>query len=416
MQTSPEIVITGLGVVSPLGIGVDAVWQSLLSNRSGVGVRPGLESSQASWRLAAAVPDFDGKAYIPRKSLKVMCREIQMGYAAAAMAIASGGVSPGQIPPERVATVFGGEAFYADPADLIPVFQQCVALGNTESAWGQVAPREIEPLWMLKYLPNMVASHVSILLDARGPSNTIVLGDNSSLPALIEGVELLRRGWVDMVIVGATGSQMVPTATVYRQRTRLASETHCPAAAVRPFDTAATGTVFGEGAAAFVIETVDHALARGVRPMAKILAQDRAFAPSPDQLPARLAASIRQALHLAELQPGDIGHVNANGTGVREEDRGEAQGLASVLPDCPVFAPKSYFGVLGPASGAVELACSLLALQQALLPATLNHETPAPDCPVTVATRNQELHNPYAVITNQTPQGQIATLVVQGLR
>jgi 3-oxoacyl-[acyl-carrier-protein] synthase II len=416
MQTSPEIVITGLGVVSPLGIGADAVWQSLLGNRSGVTVRPGLESIQMPWRLAAAVPDFDGKAYIPRKSLKVMCREIQMGYAAAAMAIASGGVSPGQIPPERVATVFGGEAFYANPADLIPVFQQCVALGNTESAWGQVAPREIEPLWMLKYLPNMVASHVSILLDARGPSNTIVLGDNSSLPAVIEGVELLRRGWVDMVIVGATGSQMVPTATVYRQRTRLASDADSPAAAVRPFDTAATGTVFGEGAAAFVIETADHALARGARPLAKILAQDRAFAPSPDQLPARLAASIRHTLQTAGLQPGDIGHVNANGTGVREEDRWEAQGLASVLPDCPVFAPKSYFGVLGPASGAVELACSLLALQQAQLPATLNHETPAPDCPVSVATRNQDLTNPFAIVTNQTPQGQIATLVVQGLR
>jgi len=415
MQTTPEIVITGLGIVSPLGVGTDLVWQSLVHNRSGVAVRPGWESSQAPWRLAAPVPDFDGKTHIPRKSLKVMCREIQMGYAAAVMAIASGGVTPGQYSPERVATLFGGEAFYADPADLVPVFRQCVSLGNTESAWGQVAPREIEPLWMLKYLPNMVASHVSILLDARGPSNTIVLGDNSSLPAVIEGVELLRRGWVDMVIVGATGSQMIPTATVYRQRTRLANDTGSAAAAVRPFDTAATGTVFGEGAAAFVIETAGHAAARGARPLARILAGDRAFAPHPDQLPTRLAASIRHSLNGAGLQPSEIGHVNANGTGVPAEDRREAQGLASILPDCPIFAPKSYFGVLGPATGAVELACSLLALQNRQLPATLNHLSPAADCPVTVITRNQALTNPFALITNQTPQGQIATLLIQGL-
>lgn len=414
MQTTPEIVITGMGVVSPLGIGAEAVWQSLIGNRSGVAFRPGMESSDAPWRLAASVPDFDGKAYIPRKSLKVMCREIQMGYAAASMAIAGGGVTIGQVAPERIATVFGGEAFYADPADLIPVFQKCMALGNTESAWGQVAPREIEPLWMLKYLPNMVASHISILLDARGPSNTIVLGDNSSLPALLEGVELLRRGWVDMVIVGATGSQMVPTATVYRQRTRLACGNAAPAEAVRPFDRAATGTVFGEGAAAFVLETATHADSRGARPMAKILAGDRAFAPHPDQLAARLAVSVEQVLRSAGLQAGEIGHINANGTGVPAEDRWEAQGLARVLPTCPVFAPKSYFGVLGPASGAVELACSLLALEQRQLPATLNHQQPASDCPLAVNVRNLALSSPYALLTNQTPQGQIATLVVQG--
>jgi 3-oxoacyl-[acyl-carrier-protein] synthase II len=416
MQTTPEIVITGMGIVSPLGIGVEAVWQSLIGNCSGVGFRPGMDTNDAPWRLAASVPDFDGKAYIPRKSLKVMCREIQMGYAAAAMAIAAGGVVAGQVAPERIATVFGGEAFYADPADLIPVFQQCVALGNTESAWGQVAPREIEPLWMLKYLPNMVASHISILLDARGPSNTIVLGDNSSLPALLEGVELLRRGWVDMVIVGATGSQMVPTATVYRQRTRLASGQARPAEAVRPFDREATGTVFGEGAAAFVLETATHAQARGARPWAKILAGDRAFAPHLDQLPTRLAVSIQHVLRSAGLQPDEIGHINANGTGVPAEDRLEAQGLARVLPTCPVFAPKSYFGVLGPASGAVELACSLLALEHRELPATLNHQQAAADCPVLVHSQNLPLSSPFALITNQTPQGQIATLVLQGQR
>jgi 3-oxoacyl-[acyl-carrier-protein] synthase II len=412
MQQSSEVVITGMGVASPIGIGTDAVWHSLLDNRSGVRVRAGVDKSSEPWSLYAAVEDFDGKASIPRKSLKVMCREIQLGYVSAAMAIADAKIAPGVFSPQRIATVFASEAFYANPEDLVPAFRQCMTLGNDVSAWGQVAPREIEPLWMLKYLPNMAASHVSILLDAQGPSNTLVLGDNSSLPALIEGVELIQRGWADLVIVGATGSQLNPTSTVYRDRTRLAREVACPAAAVRPFDANRSGTVFGEGAAAFVIETEASARARGANILARVLGSDRAFA-APGQIPERLARSIRDTLTRSGLRPEDIGHINANGTGVVEEDRMEAQGLARALPACQVFAPKSYFGVLGPATGAVELVCTILALQHRVLPATLNYQTPDPQCPLAVVAKNTILASPVALVVNQAPTGQIATVAIE---
>lgn len=412
MRQSSEIVITGVGVISPIGIGTDAVWQSLVQNRSGVRFRPGFEELRDPWALQASVDDFDGKTSIPRKSLKVMCREIQLGYAAAAMAISDANIGPSVFSPQRIATVFAGEAFYANPVDLVPTFRQCMTLGNDVSAWGQVAPREIEPLWMLKYLPNMVASHISILLNAQGHSNTIVLGDNSSLPALIEGIELLQRGWADVVIVGATGSQLNPTASVYRDRTRLASQFEDPATAVRPFDAHRTGTVFGEGAAAFVVETFASARSRGANILARILGSDRAFA-APGQMVERLMHSLQDTLARAGVSPEEVGHINANGTGVVAEDRWEAQGLARVLPKCPVFAPKSYFGVLGPATGAVELVCSILALQRRVLPATLNYRTPDPECPIFVASENRPLANPLAVVVNQAPMGQVAAVVIE---
>lgn len=412
MWQSSEIVISGVGVVSPIGIGTDAVWQSLFQNRSGVRRRPGCESVHESWVLAAPVEDFDAKDHIPRKSLKVMCHEVQMGVAAALMAINDAKLGPNLVDPPRIATVFASEAFYANPADLVPAFRQCIPLGNDVSSWGQVAPREIEPLWMLKYLPNMVASHVSIFLNAQGPSNTVVLGDNSSLPALIEGIELLQRGWADVVIVGATGAQMTPTASVYRDRSRLASQFASATEAVRPFDLHRSGTVFGEGAAAFVIERLESAQARGANVLARVRGSDRAFA-VPAQMEERLVRSIRETLARAGVCPADVGHVNANGTGVVSEDRMEAQGLARVLPNCPVFAPKSYFGLLGPSTGAVELVCSLLSLRQQILPATLNYRTPDPDCPVLVRSENTPLTSPVALIVNQSPTGQVAALAIE---
>lgn len=415
MRQTSEIVITGMGVVSPIGIGTKAVWDSLLANRSGVRFRPGLEQVHEPWAMAASVEDFDGKAHIAKKSLKVMCREIQMGFAAAAMAIEDAKLAPGVVAPPRIATVFASEAFYANPADLVPAFRKCITLGNDVSSWGQVAPREIEPLWMLKYLPNMVASHISILLDAQGPSNTVVLGDNSSLPAMIEGIELLQRGWADVAIVGATSSQLSPTATVYRDRSRLAKRIDDPTRAVRPFDANRNGTVFGEGSAAFVVETLASAQARGAAILGRVIGSDRAWC-MPGQMSDRLARSVQDTLARAGVRSEDVGHINANGTGVIAEDRVEAHGLTRVLPDCPVFAAKSYFGLLGPATGAVEMACSLLAMRQGILPATLNYENPSQDCPLNVVAANTSIDAPLALVTNQSPTGQIATLLVEATK
>ncbi len=415
MSKLPEIVFTGMGVISPIGIGMDAVWQSLNSGKSGVATRPGFEHVETPFAIAAPVTDFDGKLYVkPRKSIKVMCRQIQFGFAAATMAVEDAGIAEGVVQPERIATVFGGEAYYANPEELLDVFKKCIALGGDTKAWGEVAMKQIEPLWMLKYLPNMVASHISIAIDARGPSNSIVQGDNSSLLAIIEGIDLLQRGMADVAVVGATGSQMSETAMVYRGGERLSPNYQEPTKACRPFDAHRDGTVAGEGAAAFVIETRQHAEARGAKILGSVLGFDRAFAPLPSQMSARLSRSLQQTLEQSNLAAIEVGHVNANGSGVVCEDRSEAMAIRDVLGDCPVFAAKSYFGNLGPATGAVELAATLIALKQRTLPATLNYQTPDPECPVNVLAVNSPIENLNAMVINQSLTGQIASLLITG--
>lgn len=416
MTSQPEIVITGIGVVSPIGIGIDAMWDALDSGTTGIGIRPGFECVASPLAIAAPIPDFEGKKYVkPRKSIKVMCRQIQFGFAAATMAVENASLDQANLDPERIATVFGGEAYYANPEELLDVFQKCIQLGGTTKAWGEIAMRQIEPLWMLKYLPNMVASHISIALDARGPSNSIVQGDNSSLLAIIEGIDVLQRGMADVAVVGATGSQMSETAMVYRGSERLSQNFANPTEACRPFDAARDGTVAGEGAAAMVIETRAHAEARGANILATVGGFDRAFcAGDSDQVCQRISKSLADTLRSSGVDPAEVGHVNANGTGVVSEDIREARAIQHVLADAPVFAPKSYFGNLGPATGAVELVGSLLSIANKKLPATLNYKTPDPACPVNVVAEAMPLDSKTFVAMNQSPTGQIATLLITG--
>lgn len=417
MTSQPEIVITGLGVVSPVGIGTDAFWDSLSKGESGIRIRPGFESLESPLSIVAPVLDFDGKKFVkPRKSIKMMCRQIQFGFAAAAMAIEHAALEGAGIVPERTATVFGGEAYYANPEELMDVFKKCIELGGTTRAWGEIAMSQIEPLWMLKYLPNMVASHISIALDARGPSNSIVQGESSSLLAIIEGIDVLQRGMADVAVVGATGSLMSETSMIYRGQERLSRNVDNPGAACRPFDADRDGMVAGEGAAALVIETREHAEKRGATVLARVMGFDRAFADMSQAEVAtkRIAKSLSDALERGQISAEQLGHVNANGNGVVEEDAREAQAIESVVGQTPVFAPKSIFGNLGPATGAAELVASILAVQHGQLPGTLNFEKPDPSCPVNVCSQTTTLQRKSFVAMNQNHTGQIATLVLSG--
>ena len=208
MPLASPVVITGIGVVSPIGIGVDSFWQSLQNGISGVRVRPEFEGTDIPIRLAAQVENFDAKQFVtPRKAIKIMCNPIQFGCAAAMMACEQAGLTADTMSPDRIGTLFGTETFYADPAEVADVFRHCtVDEGYQHDRWGEFAMRKIQPLWMLKYLPNMAASHISIAVDARGHSNSICQGEASGLMALMEGVTVIEVGDCDVVIAGGTGS------------------------------------------------------------------------------------------------------------------------------------------------------------------------------------------------------------------
>jgi 3-oxoacyl-[acyl-carrier-protein] synthase II len=269
---------------------------------------------------------------------------------------------------------------------------------------------------MLKYLPNMAACHISIVHDARGPNNSIVQGGASSLLAVIEAATVIERGLADAMLAGGSGSLVQSSCLPFRGWDHLSNWPGAPAEAARPFDARRTGLVPGEGSAVLILESRAHAERRGAKVLASIAGYGRRHEPIAKGQPARGTAiehSIAAALQRANLQPQDIGHVNAHGESSPVHDAVEARAIASALGDVPVTAIKSYFGDLGAGSGAVELAASVLALASGNVPPTLNYLSPDPACPVHVIRGSPlPVDRPAAVVLNQSNTGQAAALVI----
>ena len=414
MSSESPVVITGVGIISPIGLSLESFWESLLQKRSGVKVRDHFASSDQPFRISAEISDFEPKKFVrPRKALKVMCRPIQLGFAASMLAAEHAAIE-GQIDPERFATVFGSEAFYADPLDVSRVFRQCIIENEYQhDRWGDYAMSDIEPLWMLKYLPNMVASHISIACDARAASNTICQAEASSLLALIEAADLIHRGAADAVMVGATGSMMAATGMVFRGLHRLSQNIQSPEAALRPFDAQRDGMVVGEGAGAMVLERESSALARGATPLARIKGSCRSFCPDRSAMPEAIAENMNQALTRAGMTAVQIGHVNANGYSTVDDDICEAQAIHKVFGQTPVIAPKGTFGNLGPSTGLVELAASIKAGIEGVLPPIMNLEQIDERCAIQAVVEPQNNEgNSSALSMNFTESGQIVSMVI----
>ncbi|NDC53478.1 MAG: beta-ketoacyl-[acyl-carrier-protein] synthase family protein [Planctomycetia bacterium] len=418
MRAAGDVVITGLGVVSPVGIGCGPFWEALATGASGIRPIDRFDSSALSVRFGGQIPDFDPKLYVrPRKSLKLMSREIQLGFAAADLAIADAGIAAGAVEPERFGVVFGNDMIYADLEDLEGTYRRSDRAGRFDfTLWAEAIQEELHPLWLLKHLPNMTASHIAIAHDARGPNNSIVLGDVSSLLAVAEAASVIARGWADVMLAGGTGCRLHPTALVARGDALLSHRADDCRRACRPFDRDRDGLVNGEGAAAIVLESRAHAERRGAEIRGRLLAWAARCEPQARRAGltgSSLRQAIRAALAGAGLEPRDVGHVNAHGVGTIEMDRVEAAAIAGELGGVPVTAPKSSFGHLGAGGGAVELAASILGLGRGLVPATLNYDTPDPACPVNVVAAAPLAGRPEtALAVNLCSTGQAAAVAI----
>ena len=420
MNSTGDVVVTGMGVVSPIGVGTELFWQSLIDGVSGVRVRERFAETELPIRIGAPIADFDPKPFVkPRKALKIMCQPIQFGCAAANLAFEGAGFQKetleSVVSPDRVGTLFGTETFFADPAEVARVFNSCTEDANyCHDRWGEFAMRQIQPLWMLKYLPNMAASHISIALDARGPSNSICQGEASGLLALIEAADLIKRGVADVVFAGGTGSQMALTAMLYRGIDGLSQRIHEPQAASRPFELNRDGTVIGEGAGVIVLESAEHAQKRGVDPIARFAGWSRGFSdPAKVNQKEAFVSSIEGVLADSEISKDRIGLVSANAGGSPDGDAAEANAIREVLGDTPVVAHKSNFGNLGPGTSVVELIGSLLAMSKGTIPATLNYDQPDPACPVNVSAQHQSFDGSAVLKTGCSASGQMVSAVFE---
>jgi 3-oxoacyl-[acyl-carrier-protein] synthase II len=409
-----DIVITGVGVVSPIGIGREPFWAALESGTSGVSELPQFAGADLPFRLGGTIKNFEPKEYVqPRKTLKVMCKEIQTAFSAAVLAMQDAGLTKGAVDPDRLGVVLGSEMLYGELEEIADSYRHSIVEGKFRAAdWVTHAMRDLFPLWMLKYLPNMAACHIGIANDARGPNNSIVQGGASSLLAVIEASYVLERGHADAMIAGGSGAPLSINALTFRPWDDFSKWQGPADRAPRPLDARRDGMVPGEGSACLVLETREHAERRGAR----ILARIAGFASRFEKPPIRggaLASAMQGALAQAGVTRDCVAHVKAHAGGSVELDAVEAQAIRQTLGDVPVTAPKSFFGDLGAGSGAVELAACALALSQGRVPRTLNYEVPDPRCPVNVV-HGESLASdkPAAVALNLSHTGQAAAVVL----
>jgi 3-oxoacyl-[acyl-carrier-protein] synthase II len=419
MALSPRrVVITGVGVTTPIGLDVTSFWDSLRTGRSGIRTIQAFDASKMPTRIAGEIASFDAKSYIDkkdRKSLRVMARGIQLAVAAAQLALDDAKVDKEQLDPTRFGVEFGAGLLPTELHELGAAAQ--LSVNNQPGTidlqrWGEHGLQAIQPLWMLKYLPNMLACHVSILHNAQGPNNSITESDVAGLLALGEAVRILRRDQADFFLVGGADSKINPLSFV-RQCLfgHLSQHNDAPEKACRPFDRRRDGVIIGEGAGVLVVEDLAHAKKRGAPIHAEVLGFGAAF--DRGCTGSGLARAIRAALAQAGLGPEAIGHVNAHGLSSVHSDAWEARGIHEVFGNAkvPVWGVKSYFGNLGAGGAPAELGASLLALKHGLLPATLNYQEPDPACPVAVNRTPQPLTNPCFLKISFTEMGQCAAVV-----
>jgi 3-oxoacyl-[acyl-carrier-protein] synthase II len=433
MNSAPRrVVITGIGVVCPLGCNKEALWEGLSSPRSAVGPLSFPVPGSVPVSFGAEATEFRGeiedfgaldkeRKKAIRKGLKVMCRECQMGVAAAQLALEDAGLAPAALDPERWGVSFGSDYMLSLPEEFIEGIRECLDDGRFRfSRWAARGMPKMSPLWLLKYLPNMPASHVAIYNDLRGPSNSVTMREASSNLAVSEAFQIIARGSADGMIAGATGTRIHPMKMMHCvQQEELAQDDGDPAAASRPFDLGRRGMVLGEGAGAVVLEELSRAEARGATIFGEVLAAATGSAIGRRLLADRrraIAGVLGRVLAASGLGPEQIGHVHAHGQSTRRGDAAEAQAIHDVFGGrdrpVPVVAAKSHFGNLGAGSGAVELAASLLAWRHGRLFPVLNFRTPDPDCPISPVVDDSTEPGLSAVNVNVTPQGQASAVLV----
>ncbi|MFK7778539.1 MAG: beta-ketoacyl-[acyl-carrier-protein] synthase family protein [Gimesia sp.] len=425
-----RILITGIGILSPIGIGVEAFQDSLLSGRSGIKKSERYSYLAAPDVCVAEIAEFNAttikKQYLKnqRKSLKVMCREIQLGVASANLVMEESALDLDAVDSERFGIAFGANLMLSPPEVLSPAaVASADGLEFQYKNWGADGLPKMEPLWLLKYLPNMPACHIGIIIDARGPNNSITQAEASGNLVLGEAQSVIERGWADVMIAGVTGTRVHEIKSIHAKFwDQLADSPADLSKRSRPFDSMRSGQVTGEAACSLLLEEKSHADNRGAKVWGELLGAGASCVIDRDGIPdnrAAIANSIRSALKNSGVEPGDIGHINAHGLGEQVFDVQEFLAIQDVFGDkateVPVTALKSYIGNSGSGCGIVEASGSLVALKKGVIPATLNYETPDPDCPLNVV-QNEPLatSNKLFLKISSTTFGQASVSVICG--
>lgn len=369
-----RIVVTGMGAVTPIGIGVDTYWKNLTAGVSGIAPITHFDVSQLAVRFAGEVKDFDVDQYVPKAYAKNLASFGLYAFAAAQEAIQMCG---GGLDPFRTGLVMG------------TAMDGVAEIAATQAEYDAAARKKVSPRFVPKILGNMAPCQIAIANNLRGPSLTINTACSSGIDAVNVACMLLNSGAADaMIAVGGESIMCDVTIASLAAAQALSKNNDDPAHACKPFDKNRDGFVMGEGGGALVLETLEHAQARGAKIYAEILAcannNDAFHITSPRPGGEGGAQCMTLALEQAGLNPEDVQYINTHGTATHMGDAYECAAIRTVFgdhaKDLLISSTKSATGHLMGAGGITETIACIQAIREGIIPPTLNYETPDPDC------------------------------------
>ncbi len=392
-----RVVVTGIGIVSPLGLGVETTWERLTSGVSGVDYISSFDPEPYETRFAAEVKDFNPADFLDRKEARRMDRFTQFAAVAAQEAVASSGLVITDENSHRVATMIGSGI-----GGLITISEEMQVLSEK-------GPARVSPFLIPMMLGEMASGRVSMITGAKGPNFNAISSCSTGADTIGEAFELIKRGDVDVAITGASEAAICPIGIAgFNACHALSRRNESPQRASRPFDAERDGFVMGEGSAILVIETLDHALSRGAKPIAEMVGYgstaDEYHITQPAPGCEGGARAMKIALKKAGMSPSDIDYINAHGTSTPMNDKFETMGIKSVFGDdayrVAISSTKSMTGHLLGAGGALEAAISVLALSRGSIPPTINLENPDEDCDLDYVPNEMRKAEIRAVLSN----------------
>ncbi len=406
-----RVAITGLGCVSPLGNDVPSTWQNLIDNQSGVALITHYDTSDYDCKIAAEVKEFDGDSLFGVRDARRMDRCTQFTLAAAQEAVQEAQLEINEANRDRIGAVIG------------------TGIGGIETLYEQFlnfmerGPSRVSPFLVPMMLPDTPGSTLAIKMDIRGTNFAVVTACATGTNAIGEAGEIIQRGQADVMLAGGSEAAIVPLAMASLSKMgAMSTYSGDPARASRPFNLDRTGFVMGEGAAVLVLESLEHAQTRGAKVLAELVGygstNDAFHISAPAENGAGAAVCMRLALEDANLSPTDIDYINAHGTGTPLNDKSETAAIKTIFGEAayhvPVSSTKSMTGHLLGGAGAIEALFSIKAIQDSVIPATINYEIPDPECDLDYVpnqTRPKELE--YVMSNSFGFGGHNATIILR---
>ncbi|MCP9942018.1 beta-ketoacyl-ACP synthase II [Cyanobium sp. ATX 6E8] len=397
VQGLQRVVVTGLGAITPIGNDVPSYWEGLRAARNGVAGITLFDASRHACRFAAEVKNFDPSGWLEPKESKRWDRFCQFGVVAAKQAVAHAGLTIDASNQHRVGTAIGSGV-----GGLLMMETQAQVLNDR-------GPDRVSPFCVPMMIPNMATGLTAIALGAKGPSTAVATACAAGSNAIGDAYRLIQLGLADVMIAGGAESAITPLGVAgFASAKALSFRNDDPATASRPFDAERNGFVIGEGAGVLVLESLEHAQARGATILAEVVGYgmtcDAHHITSPSPGGVGGAEAMRLALRDAQLEPEAVDYVNAHGTSTQANDSNETSAIKSALGahayQIPVSSTKSMTGHLLGGSGGIEAVAAVLAMEHNLVPPTINYQNPDPACDLDVVPNQAREHTLNVVLSN----------------